>query len=80
MVEPNRGGPPRPSWIARIALRRLLPEHERRALLSELAELYERRRAREGDARANRWYARQLRAYPLRLLGDRVHRLLRGGS
>ena len=42
MAEPNRGGPPRPSWIARIALRRLLPEHERRALLSELAELYER--------------------------------------
>ena len=61
-------------------MRWLLPDAERRAVVSELEELWERRVESEGEARANRWYARQLRAYPLWLLGDRLRRLVPGGS
>jgi predicted permease len=71
---------PRPSLMFRLALRWLVPEGERAALLSELGELWERRVAVDGAAEAGRWYARQLRGYPVRLLRDRVQLLLRGGG
>ncbi|MGH7505764.1 MAG: ABC transporter permease, partial [Longimicrobiales bacterium] len=71
-------GPPRPSWIVRVALRWLLPDRERGAVLSELRELWERRVGREGEARARQWYGRQLRGYPFRLLRDRSRQLIRG--
>ena len=71
--------PPRPSIIVRAALR-LLPEAERTALLSELRELWEKRVEREGERAARRWYARQLRSYPLQLLRDRLRVRNRGRS
>ncbi len=64
--------PPPLSYIARSALRLLLPEAERDAVLSELHELWEKRLERDGEAEARRWYARQLRGYPVRLLRDRL--------
>lgn len=76
MGERNGSGLPRPGWVVRVAMRWLLPERERRVALSELAELWEQRVEREGEALARRWYARQLRAYPLRLLGERLRRLI----
>ncbi len=64
--------PPRPSFVARLALGWLLPDAERDAALSELRELWEKRVERDGLELARRWYARQLRGYPFRLLRDRL--------
>ncbi len=69
--------PPRPGVAVRLALRTLLSEAERRQVLSELSELWERRRMRDGAAVADRWYRRQLARYPLRLLRERVRRPMR---
>lgn len=65
-------GMPRLSFLVRGMLRLLVPEVERAALLSELGELWEKRVEREGEEAAGRWYARQVRRYPMRLLRDRV--------
>ncbi len=65
---------PRPSRLARSALRLLLPRDDRDAVLSELRELWQLRVDRDGEASARRWYARQLRGYPLRLLRDRLRK------
>ena len=75
MREP--AGPPRPSFLVRMALRALLPEAERAALLNELHELWERKVVREGQDHARRWYRRQLRHYPLQLVPDRLRRMMR---
>lgn len=81
MREPeNPAPPPRPSFVVRIALRLLLPRSERTAVLSELRELWDRRVERDGVLLARRWYARQLRGYPLRLLRDGLRGLSRGGA
>ncbi|MCI0434995.1 MAG: ABC transporter permease [Gemmatimonadetes bacterium] len=74
-------GPPRLPWLARTALRWLLPSAEREVVLSELRELWEQRVTRQGDdAAARRWYTRQARAYPMRLLRERARRMLRRGG
>ncbi|MGH7555853.1 MAG: ABC transporter permease, partial [Longimicrobiales bacterium] len=75
----NRATPPRVSYIVGFALRLLLAEAERVAVLSELGELWERRVEREGEVEARRWYGRQLRGYPLRLLRARI-RVTKGGN
>lgn len=72
----DSAGPPRPSLLARVALRWLMPETERGAVLSELRELWEQRLERDGEA-ARRWYARQLRGYALLLLRERLRSVIR---
>jgi putative ABC transport system permease protein len=57
-----------------VALRWLLSEQERGLVLSELRELWDHRVERYGEAKSRRWYARQVRSYPLRLLRDRFRR------
>ncbi len=64
--------PPRPRFLVRWALKLLLTGEERGAILNELGELYEHRRARDGDGPADAWYRRQTTQYPFRLLADRV--------
>jgi putative ABC transport system permease protein len=51
-----------------------LKRDDRRVVMSELQELYERRRTRAGDRAANRWLRRQLAQYPHRLLLERLRR------
>ena len=63
---------PRPPQLVRCALWLFLAEQDRRVVWSELGELYERRRAREGSGAAAVWYRRQTIQYPLRLLADRL--------
>ncbi len=72
--QPHPPEEPRPSRLARSALRLLLPRDDRDAVLSELRELWQLRVDRDGEASARRWYARQLRGYPLRLLRDRLRK------
>lgn len=50
----------------------LLSDADRRAIESDLAELYEFRRQQAGDRAAARWLRRQRVWYPLHLLWDRV--------
>ena len=50
---------PKPLFLARVALRLLLTRDERASVLSDLAELYERRCLREGTPAADAWLARQ---------------------
>ncbi|HSC26942.1 MAG TPA: ABC transporter permease [Vicinamibacterales bacterium] len=59
----------------RRLLRRLLSDADRRSIESDLAELFEVRRRRDGDRAAARWLARQRLLYPFHLFADR----LRGG-
>jgi putative ABC transport system permease protein len=54
-------------------------EADRRAIATDLAELHEYRRRRDGDAAAARWLRRQHRIYPWLLLADRVRAVLPGG-
>jgi putative ABC transport system permease protein len=68
--------PPRPPVFVRAALRLFLHVEERAEVLSELRELWEGRVAREGAVTARRWYVRQLRGYPLRLLRYRARAVL----
>ncbi len=55
-------------WLLRL----LLSETDRRAVESDLAELYELRRREHGDRAAARWLRRQHLVYPLHVLADRV--------
>ncbi|MGD8276663.1 MAG: ABC transporter permease [Gemmatimonadota bacterium] len=71
------GDAPRPSWLFRLALG-LLPEEERRVVLSELSESWAERAARDGVVAARRWYGRQSRQFVLRLATDRLRP--RGGA
>lgn len=66
------GRPPRPPWLVRWALRLLLAPDDRRSALSELGELYERRRLRDGERAAGAWLSRQHSQYPWRLLRERL--------
>jgi predicted permease len=56
----------------RWVLRRLLSEADRRAVESDLAELYEFRRRMDGEPAARRWLRRQRALYPVHLLADRA--------
>jgi predicted permease len=62
---------PRPPLAARWLGRALLGRDDFRAVESDLAELYERRRARDGERAAGAWLRRQWRQYPIRLIGLR---------
>ena len=55
-------------WLLRL----LLNETDRRAVESDLAELYELRRREHGERAAARWLRRQHLVYPLHVLRDRV--------
>jgi putative ABC transport system permease protein len=65
---PRRGAEPRPPFAVRWALRLLLSRDDRRAVASELGELFARRRARDGERAAAAWLRRQWAQYPPRLL------------
>ncbi len=69
---------PRLPLIARWTIRLLLSRDCSRSVTSDLAELYETRRRRQGDHAARAWLRRQVAAYPRRLLADRLRRLVRG--
>jgi len=56
----------------RWLLRFLMDDADRRAIESDLAELYELRRRQSGDRAADRWLRRQHLLYPLHLFSDRV--------
>jgi putative ABC transport system permease protein len=56
----------------RWLFRWLLSEADRRAIESDLAELYEFRRQQDGERAAHRWLRRQRAIYPLHLIWDRV--------
>ncbi|MFI5178906.1 MAG: ABC transporter permease, partial [Vicinamibacterales bacterium] len=53
-------------------LDRLVGKADRQAIENDLAELYEVRRAHDGDRAAARWLRRQRALYPLRLLSSRL--------
>src|SRR6476469_5380281 len=55
----------------RWLLRRWLSDEDRRAIESELAELYELRRRQHGDRAARRWLRRQRLLYLFHLFRDR---------
>jgi putative ABC transport system permease protein len=59
-------------WIFRL----LLNEDERRAIESELSELYELRRRMDGDRAARQWLWRQRALYPAHLLIDRARSVI----
>ena len=62
-----------PGWV-RWVLRCMLSPDDVRAALSDLEDLY-RLRASRGDVReARRWYRRQLRQYPITLIGMKLRR------
>ncbi len=65
---------PRPPLYVRWILRLLLNRDDRRMVMSDLSELYEHRRARDGDRAAAAWLRRQLASYPYRVLADRLRR------
>jgi predicted permease len=56
----------------RWLMRHLLSDADRRAVESDLAELYELRRREYGERAAGRWLMRQHLLYPLHLLVDRA--------
>ena len=53
-------------------LRWLVREADHRAIESDLSELYEFRRRRDGDRAAAKWLRAQQRQYPVRLLAERL--------
>ncbi|HLE84620.1 MAG TPA: hypothetical protein VJG13_09810, partial [Thermoanaerobaculia bacterium] len=65
---PSPGAGLRPPLLVRWLLRLRLGPDDRRAVESELAELFERRRARDGERAAEAWLRRQWAQYPARLL------------
>ena len=73
--EPRRRGA-RAQDLMRWLLQWLLGDADRRAIESDLAELYEVRRQQDGDRAAERWLRRQLATYPLHLLRERVRTTL----
>ena len=60
-----------PGWVRWMLDRTMAPE-DARAALSDLEDLYRIRLSRYGVREAKRWYRRQLRQYPLRLLVSRL--------
>jgi putative ABC transport system permease protein len=54
----------------------LIGDADRRAIESDLAELFELRRRRDGDRPAARWLRRQRVLYPLHLMGERLRAAL----
>lgn len=60
----------------RWLLRFLVDEADRRAIETDLAELFELQRRQYGDREAARWLRRQHLLYPLHLLTDRVRAAL----
>ena len=56
----------------RWLMRHLLNDADRRAVESDLAELYELRKREHGEPAAARWLMRQRLLYPLHLLADRA--------
>ena len=73
--EETPDGPPR-RWEA--LLDRVLPAGDRDELRREIAELYRRRREREGARRARRWYRRQVLAFTARVPGEATRELRNG--
>jgi putative ABC transport system permease protein len=63
----------------RWLLRFFVDAADRRAIESDLAELFELRRRRDGDLAAARWLRRQHLLYPLHLMLDRVAGALTSG-
>ena len=61
-------------------LRALVDDDDRRAIDTDLAELYEYRRHRDGIAAADRWLRRQRRIYPWLLLADRARSAVSRGT
>ncbi|HLE85550.1 MAG TPA: ABC transporter permease, partial [Thermoanaerobaculia bacterium] len=59
---------PRPPLPVRWLLRLRLRSEDRRAVASEMGELFERRRSRDGEREAEAWLRRQWAQYPVRLL------------
>ena len=64
----------------RHLLRLLVPENDRRAIESDLAELYELRRRKLGDQAADQWLRRQRRVALFHLALERARASLRGGG
>jgi predicted permease len=62
-------------WLLRL----LLNDTDRRAVESDLAELYELRRRDTGEHAANRWLRRQHLVYPMHLLLDRARAAVAAG-
>ena len=62
----------RPPFFSRWLLSLLLSRNDRRTVMSDLGELYERRAARDGTRAANVWYRRQLVQYPHRVVAERL--------
>ena len=63
------------SRLSRCLLGLLLNAEDRRAVLSDLAELYEHRCIRDGERAARGWLRRQMASFSLRLLADRLLRI-----
>jgi putative ABC transport system permease protein len=61
-------------------LRALVDDADRRAIDTDLAELYEYRRHRDGIVAADRWLRRQRRIYPWLLLADRARTAVSRGT
>jgi hypothetical protein len=62
-------------WLLRL----FLDATDRRAIETDLAELYELQRRLYGDRAAARWLKRQRLVYPLHLAGDRLRACVTGG-
>ncbi len=60
----------------RWLLRFIVTEADRRAIESDLAELFELRRRHEGDVAAARWLRRQRLFYPMHIIVDRIRGFL----
>jgi putative ABC transport system permease protein len=58
----------------------LVDDADRRAIDTDLAELYEYRRRRDGGLAADRWLRRQRRIYPWLLLADRARSAISRGT
>jgi len=56
------------SWLFSLIVR----DADRRAIESDLAELFELKRRTDGDRAARRWLRRQRVLYPLHVIGDRL--------
>ncbi|HEX4565024.1 MAG TPA: ABC transporter permease, partial [Vicinamibacterales bacterium] len=63
-------------WLFRL----LLDEDDRRAIESDLGELYEVHRRIDGEDAAARWLARERRIYPWRLLLERMRAMVPRGT
>ncbi len=69
--------PTRLPVIVRILLHVFVIRVDRPAVYSELAELYETRRERDGKKGSRVWLARQINQYPPRIIAARLRRVFR---